>query len=79
GVSEGPNWKNSESIYAWIRHFKQNPDVQPSKLVESFGSIFPLKGQEDTLQTLCNGSDIGGPGTGKGWILQELPALPHNH
>nr|CAG8462209.1 15590_t:CDS:2 [Entrophospora candida] len=104
GVSEGPNWKNSESIYAWIKHFKQNPDVQPSKLVESFYSLFPLKGQEDTLQTLCNGSDsrngiyqrfskrkirdhslhpipvlVGGPGTGKSWILQELPALPHNH
>ncbi|CAH1767971.1 5161_t:CDS:2, partial [Entrophospora sp. SA101] len=64
-VGEGPNWNNSESIYTWIKHFKQNPDVQPSKLVESFGSVFPLK--------------VGGPGTGKSRILQELPALLHNH
>ncbi|CAG8566756.1 13261_t:CDS:2 [Funneliformis mosseae] len=57
GVSEDPNWNNSESIHAWIKHFKRNPDIQPSKFVSSFGSIFPLKGRENTIQTLWNGTD----------------------
>ncbi|PKY16030.1 hypothetical protein RhiirB3_467096 [Rhizophagus irregularis] len=50
GVAQGPNWRNTSSIYEWIQEFTLNRGN--SRLVNTYGKNFELYQREDTIETL---------------------------